>query len=544
MNENLFKRFKAALIDMDGVLYDSMPGHVRAWHRLMTELGVECTRDEFYLYEGMTGPATINLLFTRAFGKTCSEERCRELYEVKSRYFKELGEARKMPGAARMLGALKAGGIHRVLVTGSAQKSLLGKLGRDYPGIFGEDKKVTALDVRRGKPDPEPYLTGALKAGAEPKDCMVIENAPLGVRAGKAAGCFTIAVTTGPIPEEEFRKEGADMVFESMDKFADFLERQLAGFRLGEALEDIDADKIILLTEENVKEKANISLDFADEIIVIPAGEKSKDLNTLEGIWRRLVECGATRRSLLVNLGGGTVSDLGGFGASTFKRGIRFVNVPTTLLAVADAAIGGKTGINFMGLKNEIGSFAMPEKVVVIPSLTRTLPESEMKSGFAEIVKMALIGDEALYRRLVEGDALSDSALMEEAMLFAARKKEEIVAEDPREQGLRRVLNFGHTAGHAYEAYAAESGHPISHGEAVAHGIIAAMRKSEKEAGFSPELTAEYKERILDRYYQPLPFGDEARGRLEELMAHDKKNRGDGRINFILIERPGKALLI
>lgn len=219
----LLKRYKGALIDMDGVLYDSMPGHTLAWERMMRELGVSCTRDEFYLYEGMTGKATIELLFRRAFERDCDEEMARRLYARKTKYFKALGERKMMPGADRMLALLEKRGLKRVLVTGSGQSSLIEALERDYPGAFPEGKRVTAHDVREGKPSPEPYLKGAECAGEAPEDCIVVENAPLGVRAGKAAGCFTIAVTTGPIERRYFEQEGADMIFDSMTEFADWL---------------------------------------------------------------------------------------------------------------------------------------------------------------------------------------------------------------------------------------------------------------------------------------------------------------------------------
>lgn len=221
------QKIRGALIDMDGVLYDSMPGHTLAWKRMMDSLGVECDRDEFYLYEGMTGAATIDLLFKRAFGHECEPDKIKELYAIKSQNFKSLGPAKPMPGADRMLSLLAEAGFVRVLVTGSGQASLLDALQRDYPGVFGKGGMVTAHDVTHGKPDPEPYLKGAALAGLEPSECMVVENAPLGVRAGKAAGCFTVAVTTGPIARETFEREGADMIFESMEAFADFLQEEL-----------------------------------------------------------------------------------------------------------------------------------------------------------------------------------------------------------------------------------------------------------------------------------------------------------------------------
>lgn len=218
------KRFKAALIDMDGVLYDSMRGHAASWKKMCDEIGLDTDRDEFYMYEGMTGKATINLLMKRERGHEVSDEEAARLYAIKTANFRALGPAPVMPGAQRMIAALGALGMTRVLVTGSAQASLLDKLEHDYPGVFVDGRRVTALDVTHGKPYPEPYLKGASLVGADPADCMVVENAPLGVRAGKAAGCFVCAVMTGPIPREEFVKEGADLIFNSMEEFADYLE--------------------------------------------------------------------------------------------------------------------------------------------------------------------------------------------------------------------------------------------------------------------------------------------------------------------------------
>lgn len=212
-----------ALIDMDGVLYDSMPYHALAWQRMMAEQGISTDRDEFFLYEGMTGKATVDLIFQRELGRHASDEEAARLYRRKADIFVEMGEKRKMPGADRMLRALMDRGVGCVLVTGSAQNSLLDRLDEDYPGAFPAEKRVTALDVSRGKPDPEPYLMGLKKAGVSKEEAFVVENAPLGVRAGKAAGLFTIAVTTGPIPREAFVREGADLIFPSMEAFADAL---------------------------------------------------------------------------------------------------------------------------------------------------------------------------------------------------------------------------------------------------------------------------------------------------------------------------------
>lgn len=225
---NIFpNEIKAALIDMDGVLYDSMPHHAKAWHRMLAEQGITTDENEFYLYEGMTGPATINLIFKRERGCEVSPEEARELYARKTEIFKSFGQKALMPATDRMLQAFMDAKIPRVLVTGSGQASLLESIEKDYPGAFLPGMRVTALDVTHGKPDPEPYLKGAAIAGFDPKECIVVENAPLGVRAGKAAGCFTVAVTTGPIPREEFEKEGADLIFPNMGAFADWLESVL-----------------------------------------------------------------------------------------------------------------------------------------------------------------------------------------------------------------------------------------------------------------------------------------------------------------------------
>lgn len=214
---------KFALIDMDGVLYDSMPYHTLAWQQMMTEIGISTSREEFYLYEGMTGKATIDLIFQRELSRHASDEEASRLYRRKAELFVEMGRKERMRDADRMIRTLMDAGVGRVLVTGSAQNSLISRLNEDYPGAFSEDMRVTALDVKHGKPDPEPYLRGLDKAGVTADEAFVIENAPLGVRAGKNAGIFTIAVTTGPIPREAFEQEGADLIFPSMSAFADAL---------------------------------------------------------------------------------------------------------------------------------------------------------------------------------------------------------------------------------------------------------------------------------------------------------------------------------
>lgn len=221
---------KAALVDCDGVLYDSMKNHTRAWVKLMKKNGIKCTRDEFYLYEGMTGADIIKLMFKRGASKNITDDEAWELYKVKGRYFKELGEVAIMPGTINVLQLIKEAGVELILVTGSREPSVLERIDNDYPEIFS-DKRVTAADTRYGKPNPEPYLKGAQKAECKPGQCLVIENAPLGVQAGHSAGCFTIGVTTGPITEKELYKAGADIVYANMDAFAAALPQLLEEFK-------------------------------------------------------------------------------------------------------------------------------------------------------------------------------------------------------------------------------------------------------------------------------------------------------------------------
>lgn len=214
---------RAALIDMDGTLYDSMPSHARAWERMVTELGIACDYNEFFLYEGMTGAETIDLIIRRAWGRPATDEEKTGLYKRKTQYFNELPRVSPMPGAARMLQTLKDHGVERVLVTGSAQHSVIDRIRADFPGAFRHGMRITANDVVHGKPHPEPYQRGMALAGVAPNEAIVIENAPMGVRSGHDSGAFTVAVTTGPIPAEKMAEAGADLIAPSMEAFADIL---------------------------------------------------------------------------------------------------------------------------------------------------------------------------------------------------------------------------------------------------------------------------------------------------------------------------------
>lgn len=210
----------AALIDMDGTLYDSMGNHADAWYRLISGIGIECTRDEFFLYEGRTGSSTINLLFNRAYGHDATPEEAKELYHKKTLYFSEMPPVSPMPGAKEMIDTFLSNNITTVLVTGSGQNTLLNRLDTDYPGAFPTERRITSHDVKRGKPDPEPFIKAMTIVNASPEECIAVDNAPLGVKSGAASGAFTIGVTTGPIPREELSKAGADIVYSSMTELA------------------------------------------------------------------------------------------------------------------------------------------------------------------------------------------------------------------------------------------------------------------------------------------------------------------------------------
>lgn len=211
---------RAVLFDMDGVLFDSMKNHTLAWYKTMQQRGIPVEQDEFYLYEGCTGEATIQLIYNRTYGREATEQEIKEIYEEKSRIFNELPSVEPMPGMAGLLRKIQERGIIPVVVTGSGQTSLLEKLSKAYPGVFKPEYMVTAYDVEKGKPDPEPYLTGLRKASVRANEAIVVENAPMGVKAAAAAKIFTVVVNTGPIPDKEFEEAKADMIFKDVPDFA------------------------------------------------------------------------------------------------------------------------------------------------------------------------------------------------------------------------------------------------------------------------------------------------------------------------------------
>ncbi len=209
------------LFDMDGVLFDSMPHHAKAWHRAMQEFGLDLPEAEAFLHEGRTGKGTIDIVMQRQRGRHSTEEEVRKIYARKSELFNTFPRAKAMPGAACLVSRMRQMGLTVQIVTGSGQKSLLGRVEESYPGLFAHELMVTAFDVKYGKPNPEPYLMGLQKAGIDPDRAIVVENAPLGVQAAHSAGIFCIAVNTGPLPPAALMEAGANLLFPSMQALAD-----------------------------------------------------------------------------------------------------------------------------------------------------------------------------------------------------------------------------------------------------------------------------------------------------------------------------------
>ena len=274
-------------------------------------------------------------------------------------------------------------------------------------------------------------------------------------------------------------------------------------------------------------------------LITIPDGDESKTLETVTLVWNEMERMGVTRQSLVINLGGGMVCDLGGFAAATFKRGVRFINVPTTLLGAVDAAVGGKTGFNFNGLKNEIGTFAPASDVIISTCFFNTLPQSQMKSGFAEVIKHAMLSDRTELLRLLDHNfnAPIDHENLLERLTHSVQVKVDIVARDPNEQGERKALNLGHTVGHALESLAMRRGKPIPHGYAVAWGLVAEAALSHLLMKFPSEDVHLLGNFVRDNYHD-FPFTCDDYDELLAPMRHDKKSH-DGEITCTLLAAIG-----
>lgn len=281
----------------------------------------------------------------------------------------------------------------------------------------------------------------------------------------------------------------------------------------------------------------NVKILEKAELIEIEPGEASKDLTICGHIWQTLSESEADRNSLLINLGGGVVSDIGGFVASVFKRGVNYINIPTSLLAMADASVGNKTGIDFNGLKNELGSFHPPLGVFIYPSFLRSLSQRDLVCGLAEMLKHGLIADANHWKATVKVD--TDRVGISKLLFDTISIKNNIVLVDPKEKGKRKLLNFGHTIGHAVESVALANNIDILHGEAVIVGMIAeahlSYQKNKLKGKFFDEIVRE-----LSKLYLPKFKVSEHFGALMELMIKDKKSI-EGKMNFTLLNSIGKA---
>lgn len=307
---------------------------------------------------------------------------------------------------------------------------------------------------------------------------------------------------------------------------------------LAKAIAECEHDRIFVLVDETTNKlcwslvKDYLCLKDA-QTIVIGATDRRKNLDTLVHVWESLQQGKATRHSLLINLGGGMVTDLGGFAASTYKRGINFINIPTTLLAMVDASVGGKTGINFGGLKNEIGVFNDAEFVLLDTNWLQTLDEENIRSGYAEMLKHGLIADETIWAELINFNLAQPNLRQLASMLNkSVRIKERIVAEDPHEKGIRKALNLGHTFGHAFESWAMKR-QPVLHGYAVAFGLIAELYLATTRTDFPTERMRQTVN-FIRAYYGSLPITCNDYPELIGLMHHDKKNRGN-EINVTLL---------
>ncbi len=304
--------------------------------------------------------------------------------------------------------------------------------------------------------------------------------------------------------------------------------------------------KSFVLVDENT-EKYCLSeieryLPKGFQLIKIQSGESNKTLNTVARIWETLSTKGANRKSLLINLGGGVIGDMGGFAASTFKRGIPFINIPTTLLAQVDASVGGKTGFDFMGLKNEIGCFSAPEKVIIYPQFLKSLDKENILSGFAEMIKHALIHDAKHYQKLktfnIQNTDFDYNELLQLIKQSVSIKKH-FVENDPYEKNIRKALNFGHTFGHAFESYFLGTDKELLHGKAVAFGMIFDAVLSNKKCTFPMEKLFDITN-FITRLYGKLKFTKEDYEKLFALMQHDKKNEQQ-QVNFTLLSAIGEV---
>ncbi|MCH3882105.1 MULTISPECIES: 3-dehydroquinate synthase [Tenacibaculum] len=306
---------------------------------------------------------------------------------------------------------------------------------------------------------------------------------------------------------------------------------------LSKLIEEKNYSTIFILVDENTLEHCypkfipNLATEKRIEVIEIESGEINKNLETCAGVWNVLTELEADRKSLLITLGGGVITDLGGFVASCFKRGIDFVNIPTTLLSMVDASVGGKTGVDLGVLKNQIGLFSNPEMVLVDDAYLQTVTPREIRSGTAEIIKYGLTYDVKLFDEIKGNKNLEISDLI----FTSINIKNEVVLQDPKENGLRKILNFGHTIGHAIESYFLESEHKnnLTHGEAIAIGMICECFVSAELLNFPKEKLKDVKQTIVSIYGKTAILKEDFPS-IIDLLKHDKKNV-NGQVNFVLL---------
>ena len=315
---------------------------------------------------------------------------------------------------------------------------------------------------------------------------------------------------------------------------------------LNQHIEDNNFSKIFILADENThlhclpKLLEKLETDKTIEIIEIESGEINKTIETCVGVWNALSELDADRKSLMINIGGGVITDLGGFVACTFKRGIAYINIPTTLLSMVDASVGGKTGVDLGHLKNQIGVISNPDLVLIDTPYLDTLPQDQMRSGLAEMLKHGLITGEGYWNKFQDLSKLSLDNL-DELIYESVIIKRDVVTEDPFEDGLRKTLNFGHTLGHAIESYYLSNPNKTTllHGEAIIIGMILACYMSTELVGFPKETTDSIKKLFLS-YYDKVTIEKNDYPAIIELLKYDKKNN-HGNINFVLLESIGKC---
>ena len=315
------------------------------------------------------------------------------------------------------------------------------------------------------------------------------------------------------------------------------------GESLSAAIGNVAHDRLFVLTDETTLKLcwplvSELPCLAEAQMITIGATDENKTLESLSHVWTELQRGGATRHSLMLNLGGGMVTDLGGFAASTFKRGIAYINVPTTLLSMVDASVGGKTGINFGGLKNEIGVFNCARSVILDTTFLRTLDYENLASGYAEMLKHGLISNVETWAELMRFDLQqADYELLRTMVAKSVAVKERIVDEDPLEHGIRKALNLGHTVGHAFESLAMAENRTVLHGYAVAWGLVCELYLSGRHTGFPKDKLWQTLQFVKENYGK-FSFDCKQYDRLYELMTHDKKNTA-GVVNFTLLGEVG-----